>query len=215
MALKLLYHPLSSYCHKVLIALYENETAFTPSLVDLMDDKQRADFLALWPVGKFPVLVDDKRDLVIPESTVIIEYLGLHYPGPVSLVPAEPEAAWQVRRVDRFFDLYVMTPMQSIVADRLVPEDKRNPSSVDAAKQRLKTSYQLLDKDLAGKTWAAGEAFSMADCAAAPALYYADKVLPFTDTHENVTAYFERLLARPSYARVLKEAEPYLAMFPG
>jgi len=215
MALKLLYHPLSSYCHKVLIALYENETAFTPSLVDLMDDKQRADFLALWPVGKFPVLVDDKRDLVIPESTVIIEYLGLHYPGPVSLVPAEPEAAWQVRRVDRFFDLYVMTPMQSIVADRLVPEDKRNPSSVDAAKQRLKTSYQLLDKDLAGKTWAAGEAFSMADCAAAPALFYANNVVPFTDTHENVTAYFERLLARPSYARVLKEAEPYLAMFPG
>jgi glutathione S-transferase len=214
MSLTLHFHPLASYCHKVLIALYENETPFAPNLVDLGNEAERAALLKLWPIGKFPVLRDDARDQTIPESTVIIEYLDRYYPGRTRLIPADADRAREVRLRDRFYDLYVHEPMQKIVGDRLRPEGNKDPHGVEEAKARLRTSYGMIDREMAGRTWVMGEAFSLADCAAAPALFYANEVMPFGDTHQNVAAYFGRLKARPSYARALKEAEPYFAMFP-
>jgi glutathione S-transferase len=214
MSLRLYFHPLSSYCHKVLIALYENDTRFEPVLVNLGDETERAALLKLWPVGKFPVLRDDERNVTVPESTVIIEYLDRHYPGATHLIPSEAEAARQTRLRDRFYDLHVHEPMQKIVGDRLRPEGRKDPHGVEEAKSRLKTSLGMIDSEMASRAWAMGEAFSLADCAAAPPLFYANEVMPFGDTHPNVAAYLKRLKARPSYARVLKEAEPYFAMFP-
>jgi glutathione S-transferase len=214
MSLRLYFHPLSSYCHKVLIALYENDTRFEPVLVNLGDETERAALLKLWPVGKFPVLRDDERNVTVPESTVIIEYLDRHYPGATHLIPSEAEAARQTRLRDRFYDLHVHEPMQKIVGDRLRPEGRNDPHGVEEAKSRLKTSLGMIDSEMASRAWAMGEAFSLADCAAAPPLFYANEVMPFGDTHPNVAAYLKRLKARPSYARVLKEAEPYFAMFP-
>jgi glutathione S-transferase len=214
MSLRLYFHPLSSYCHKVLIALYENDTRFEPVLVNLGDETERAALLKLWPVGKFPVLRDDERNVTVPESTVIIEYLDRHYPGATHLIPSEAEAARQTRLRDRFYDLHVHEPMQKIVGDRLRPEGRKDPHGVEEAKSRLKTSLGMIDSEMASRAWAMGEAFSLADCAAAPPLFYANEVMPFGTTHANVAAYLGRLKARPSYARVLKEAEPYFAMFP-
>jgi glutathione S-transferase len=214
MSLRLYYHPLSSYCHKVLIALYENDTRFEPVSVNLGSETERAALLKLWPVGKFPVLRDDARNLTVPESTVIIEYLDRHYPGATQLIPSDAEDARQTRLRDRFYDLHVHEPMQKIVGDRLRPEGKKDPHGVEEAKNRLKTSLGMIDSEMATRAWAMGETFSLADCAAAPPLFYANEVMPFGTTHANVAAYLGRLKARPSYARVLKEAEPYFAMFP-
>jgi glutathione S-transferase len=214
MSLTLHFHPLASYCHKVLIALYENDTAFTPNIVDLSNESEHAALLKLWPIGKFPVLRDDARNHTIPESTVILEYLDRHYPGRTQFIPADADSAWPMRLRDRFYDLYVHEPMQKIVGDRLRPSGKKDPHGVEEARARLRTSYRMIDDEMAAQTWAAGDAFSLADCAAAPALFYANEVVPFGETHKNVAAYFDRLKARPSYARVLKEAEPYFAMFP-
>jgi glutathione S-transferase len=152
--------------------------------------------------------------VTVPESTVIIEYLDRHYPGATHLIPSEAEAARQTRLRDRFYDLHVHEPMQKIVGDRLRPEGRKDPHGVEEAKSRLKTSLGMIDSEMASRAWAMGEAFSLADCAAAPPLFYANEVMPFGDTHPNVAAYLKRLKARPSYARVLKEAEPYFAMFP-
>jgi glutathione S-transferase len=214
MSLTLHFHPLSSFCHKALIALYENGTPFVRNLVDLSDEAERAALLKLWPIGKFPVLCDEARNQTIPESTVIIEYLDRYYPGRTRFISLDADRAWQTRLRDRFYDLYVHEPMQKIVGDRLRPEGKKDPHGVEEARTRLRSSYRLIDEEMATQSWAMGEAFSLADCAAAPALFYADMVVPFGDTHAHVAAYFERLKARPSYARVLKEAEPYFAMFP-
>ena len=214
MSLTLHFHPLASYCHKALIALYENDTPFTPNIVDLSNESERAALLKLWPIGKFPVLRDDARNQTIPESTVIVEYLDRHYPGRTQFIPADAGSAWPTRLRDRFYDLYVHEPMQKIVGDRLRPSGKKDPHGVEEARARLRTSYRMIDDEMAAQTWAAGDAFSLADCAAAPALFYANEVIPFGETHKNVAAYFDRLKARPSYARVLKEAEPYFAMFP-
>jgi glutathione S-transferase len=214
MSLTLHYHPLASYCWKVLIALYENETAFEPHLVDLSDAAQRAALERLWPILKFPVLRDDARGRTIAESSVIIEYLALHHPGKVALVPADPERAFEVRRWDRFFDLYVHEPMQKIVGDKLRPEGHKDPHGVAEARARLATAYAMLDDHVLDKPWAAGADFSMADCAAAPALHYADRVQPLA-AHAHVKAYLERLHARSSFARVFEEAQPYMRMFPG
>jgi glutathione S-transferase len=214
MSLTLHFHPLASYCHKALIALYENETPFTANLVNLGDETERAALLKLWPIGKFPVLGDEARNQTVPESTVIIEYLDRYYPGSTKFIPADADRAWQARLRDRFYDLYVHEPMQKIVGDRLRAEGKKDPHGVEEARARLRTSYGMIDREMAARTWAMGEAFSLADCAAAPALFYANEVMPFGESHGNVTAYFGRLKARPSYARVLKEAEPYFAMFP-
>jgi glutathione S-transferase len=214
MSLTLHFHPLASYCHKVLIALYESDTPFTPNMVDLSNEIERAALLKLWPIGKFPVLGDDTRNQTIPESTIIIEYLDRYYPGRTQFIPADADRAWQTRLRDRFYDLYVHEPMQKIVGDRMRSDSKKDPHGVEEARARLRTSYRMIDQEMATRTWAMGDAFGLADCAAAPALFYANEVMPFGDSHANVAAYFFRLKARPSYARVLKEAEPYFAMFP-
>jgi glutathione S-transferase len=213
MSLELYFHPLASFCWKVLIALYENHTPFTPHFVDLADESARNELERLWPVGKFPVLRDGAR--AIPESSIIIEYLDWHHPGPVKLVPPDPDLAREARLWDRFFDLYVQAPMQKMVTDKLRPPASHDRHGVQEAGTMLATAYRMLDHQLADKTWSLGDAFSIADCAAAPALYYANRVAPLGDEHGTVASYLARLLSRPSMARVLREAEPYLRMFPG
>lgn len=215
MTLTLHYHPLSSFCWKALIGLYENDTPFTPLVVNLGEDASRAAFLSLWPIGKFPVLRDDARGVTVPETSVILDYLDAHYPGATRFTPADPDAAWRTRLWDRFFDFYVMTPMQKIVGDRIRPsDDQRDPFGVQQARDQLTTSYSLLERELAGRTWMSGDDFGLADCAALPALYYADRVQPLGE-YAAVGDYLERLKARPAVARVLAEAQPYFHMFPG
>lgn len=215
MALTLHYHPLSSYCQKALIALYENDTPFERHVLDLLDESVRARFKELWPIGKMPLLRDEARNRTIPEATIIIEYLAQCYPGRTELVPRDPELAWQTRLRDRFYDLYVSTPMQKIVLDNLRPEGKRDPHGVEEAKTLLASAYGIIEQEMATKTWAVGETFGMADCAAAPALYYANLVMPLGDAHRNAAGYLDRLMRRPSFARACDEAEPYRKMFPG
>ena len=215
MSLTLHMHPLSSYCWKVLIALYENETPFEARVLDLSDPAVVAAFKALWPTTKMPLLRDDAAGRTVPETSIIIEYLQAAYPGPMRFIPEDPDAALRTRLMDRLFDLYVMTPMQAIVGDRIRPAGvAKDPYGVAQARERLAMAYEMLEAELAGRTWAAGEDFSLADCAAAPALFYADKVAPLGETYPNVSAYLDRLLSRPSFARVLQEAEPYFKMFP-
>jgi glutathione S-transferase len=214
MSLTFYFHPLASYCQKALIALYENGTPFTPQMVDLGNEAERAALLKLWPIGKFPVLRDAARDQTVPESSIIIEYLDRHYPGRTRFVPADADLAWQTRLRDRFYDLYVHEPMQKIVGDRLRPREKADSFGLEEARARLRTSYDMIEREMASRAWAMGDHFTLADCAACPSLFYANKVLPFGGTHKNVEAYFDRLKARPSYARVLEEAEPYLKLFP-
>jgi glutathione S-transferase len=215
MSLTLYFHPLSSFCWKALVALYENDTPFAPVTVDLSNETERAGLLKLWPVGKFPVLRDDAQNRIIPESSIIIEYLDTHYPGRTRFIPADAKLDLQTRLRDRFYDLYVHLPMQKIVGDWLRPDDSKDPHGVEEAKARIQSCYGMIDQEIATRTWAMGEAFSIADCAASPALFYANKVVPFGAAHANLAAYFERLTARPSFARVLREAEPFFAMFPG
>jgi glutathione S-transferase len=212
MALELYLHPLSSYCHKVLIALYENNTPFEPKRVDAASF---AEFSKLYPLAKFPVLRDTARNQLIPESTIIIEYLAVHYPGPVALLPEDPDLAWRVRLLDRFFDNYLHTPMQKFADDRLRPDDKRDPFGLEKARGAYRKALDILEADMSGKTWATGDEFTMADCAAAPVLFYGDRFYgPFRGTHPNAMAYLDRLMARPSYARALREAQPYMHLLP-
>jgi glutathione S-transferase len=212
MALSLYYHPLSSYCQKVLIALYENATPFEPVMIDLRDPDSRAKLIELWPIAKFPVLKDG--DWVVPESSIIIEYLDQNYPGPSRLLPSDPEVARQVRLRDRFFDFYVNDTMGKIVADRMRPEGKADPYGVDQARAKLETALQMVEEDMVAKTWAMGDAFTLADCAAAPGLFYANMVTPFESRLPHAAAYLKRLSERPSFARCLAEAKPYLDMVP-
>ena len=214
MTLKLYFHPLSSFCQKALVALYENDTPFEPVIVDLGDPAQRDSLLKLWPIGKFPILRDDARDQTIAESSIIIEYLDQFYPGRTRLVPADPELAWQTRLRDRFYDLYVNVPMQKIVTDRLRPDGQHDPFGVDEARRTLRTAYDMIAREMAEKRWAMGDAFTMADCAAAPALAYATMVEPFGDAHTPAGAYLRRLHERPSFARAWREAEPYRHLVP-
>lgn len=210
--MKLYAHPFSSYSQKALIALYENGTPFEYRLLAVGDARIAAEHAALWPIRKMPVLVDAGRTL--PEASIIIEYLGLYHPGPVRLIPADPRAALEVRFMDRFFDNYVMTPMQKIVFDSLRPADRRDPAGVADARTMLDTACGWLETTMDGRTWAAGGDFSLADCAAAPSLFYADWVHPIGEAHANVRAYRQRLLARPSFARAVDEARPYRKLFP-
>ncbi|MDE2330429.1 MAG: glutathione S-transferase family protein [Bradyrhizobium sp.] len=214
MSLTLYFHPLSSFCWKALIALYENDTPFAPQPVNLVDEAERAALLKMWPIGKFPVLRDEARGQTIPETSIIIDYLDLYYPGPTRFIPADADLGWQTRLCDRFYDLYVHLPMQEIVGDRLRPQGAKDPHGVEEARARIQSCYGMIDKQMDNRTWAAGEAFSLADCAAAPALFYADKVQPFGDEYQNLRLYFDRLKARPAFTRVLQEAEPYFKMFP-
>ena len=213
MALELHLHPLSSYCWKVLIALYETGTPFTPVTVNLGDAAERAAYQQLSPFGKIPALRDTDRGMEVFETSVIIEYLDLHYPGAARMVPASADQALEVRLWDRIFDFYVMDTFQPIVSDRLRPAESRDPLSVEMARGRLRQAYAVIEKKLAGRAWAAGDAFSMADCAAAPALFYAAIAEPLGDLPV-LAAYRERLLARPSVARAIKEATPFFRMFP-
>jgi glutathione S-transferase len=213
MSLTLYYHPLSSYCQKVLIALYENATPFTPLLIDLHDPDSRAKLTKVWPIGKFPVLQDG--DWTVPESSIIIEYLARHYPGPVKLLPDDPDLARRTRMVDRFYDLHIDDQMAKIVGDRWRPDGQHDPYGVTQARERLKIALGMVEEDMAKRQWAMGDDFGMADCAAAPALFYANMVMPFRETHRSAARYLDRLMGRPSYARVLKEAEPYLKLMQG
>jgi glutathione S-transferase len=214
MSLTLHFHPLSSFCHKVLIALYENGTPFTPNIVNLMDEKERTAFRKLWPIGKFPVLRDEARGETIPESSVIIEYLDRHYPGQTHFIPQDGEQARETRLRDRFFDLYLHLPMQKIVGDRLRPADKKDPHGVEEARTMADTALGMIEPEMAPRHWAIGDAFTIADCAAAPPLFYIDKIASLGSRYPNVAAYLDRLKQRPSYARVLREAEPYMQFFP-
>jgi glutathione S-transferase len=214
MSLKLYFHPLSSFCQKALIALYENDTPFEPTIVNLFDEASAAAFKKIWPIGKFPVLRDEARDRTVPESSIIIEYLAQHYPGQSRLVPEDADLARQTRLRDRFFDLYLHLPMQKVVTDKLRPAGKNDAYGVEEAKGMIRTALGMLDQDIATKTWAMGDAFTMADCAAGPPLFFIDMLMPFGDTHKKAAAYLDRLTKRPSFARALKEAEPYLALVP-
>jgi glutathione S-transferase len=212
MSMKLYAHPFSSYCQKVLIALYENDIPFEFRMLTPGDERVSAEHEALWPLKRMPVLVDDDRTVV--EASIIIEHLGLHHSGPVQLIPEERRAALDVRMMDRFFDNYVMTPMQKIVADSLRTAENRDRQGVAEARQLLDTAYRWLDATMTARAWAVGEAFSLADCAAAPALFYADWVQPIDRAFANVHAYRRRLLSRPSFARAVDEARPYRPLFP-
>ncbi len=210
MTLTLYGHPFSSYTQKALIALYENDTAF--QFRSLEDKQAEGEWAALWPIRRFPLLLDDDRSIM--EASVIVEYLDLRYPGRTTLMPRDAHAAVDVRFMDRFFDNYIMTPMQKIVFDRLRPEGDRDSFGVAEARRALDTAYGWLNEKMKGREWAAGEDFSLADCAAAPALFYADWSHPIDDALANVKAYRRRLLSRPSFARAVDEARPYRAYFP-
>jgi glutathione S-transferase len=214
MSLILHAHPLSSYCWKALIALYEKGIPFEFRMVDLGNPESRAALAALWPMAKMPVLEDEERGVAVPETSIIVDYLDTHYRGAIGLVPGEADAARDVRLWDRIFDLYLQGPMQRIIADRLRPEEKRDAFGVAEARAALATALNMVDREVTGKTWARGEAFTLADCAAAPALFYADKVMPFAGNWPEALALLERLKARPSFARVLVEAEPWFKYFP-
>lgn len=215
MTLRLFAHPLSSFCWKVLIPLYEAGTPFTFETLEFgAAEGPIVEFARLWPIGKMPLLRDEARDETVMESSIITEYLDRHYPG-TGLIPADPDAALRVRFLDRFFDHYVMQPQGRLVFEVLRPAESKDPFGVAEARRTLETAYGYLERTLSdGRAWAAGEAFSMADCAAAPALFYAQRCQPWGD-RPALQAYYDRLEARPSFARVLEEAEPFMHMFPG
>ncbi|MGN6787914.1 MAG: glutathione S-transferase family protein [Rhodanobacteraceae bacterium] len=205
-------HPFSSYTQKALIALYENDTPFEFRVLSHEHPDIYTEFERRWPIKRFPLLVDGNRQVM--EATSIIEYLDVHYPGRSRLIPADPDAAVEVRMLDRFFDNYVSTPQQKPVYDRLRPEAGRDPHGVAEARAMLDTAYAWLDDHMAGHGWAAGDAFSLADCAAAPALFYADWAHPIGECFRNVHAYRARLLRRPSFARCVEGGRPYRPLFP-
>lgn len=207
---RLYAHPFSSYCQKALVALYENDTAFEYRTLE--DPAAHAELAARWSLQRFPILVDGERTVI--EASCVIEYLGLHYPGPVRLLPADAQAALEVRMLDRFFDNYLATPQQKIVSDHRLPEAQRDAYGVAAARAALDAAYAWLDQHMAGRTWAVGDSFSLADCGAAPFLFYADWTHRIDTAFRHVLAYRARLLARPSFARAVDEARPYRHYFP-
>ena len=214
MPLTLHYHPLSSYSWKALIPLYEQGTPFERVIVDYGDPASRDAHVALWPMGKIPVLHDAARGETVPEASVIIDYLDRYYPGPAPFTPADADEAWRTRLWDRFFDLHVQSHVQKIVGDRIRPPGQRDLHGVADARAQLSAALAYLERQTPARAWFFGDSFGLADCAAAPALYYADRVQPFGAGLAAVRAYLDRLMARPSVARVLTEAEPYFAMFP-
>lgn len=209
---QLFAHPFAAYCQKVLIALYENDTPFAFRLLDPDHPDNLAALAELSPLGKFPVLFDD--GLIIEESSIIIEHLGQRYPGEIELIPANEEDALDVRLFDRVCDAYVMTPMQKIVGDAIRTPETRDPTGVAEARATLDKAYIWLNTRLEPGTWASGWGFSLADCAAAPALFYADWVHAIPETLDTLRAYRARVLARPSVARSIDEARPYRHLFP-
>jgi glutathione S-transferase len=212
MTLELLAHPFSSYSQKVLIALYENATPFEFRMLDAEYPENAAELIAHWSIAKFPLLLDAGR--AVFESTIIIEYLARHYPGDVALLPQDAETCAEVRLLDRVFDTYVMTPMQAIVDNALRPSTERHEPNVTRARAALDKAYDWLEQRLVGRNWAAGDDFTLADCAAAPALFYADWVNPISAENSVLRAYRAQLLVRPSFARCVDAARPYRPLFP-
>ena len=212
MSLQLFFHPFSSYSQKALVALYENDTPFTPRVLSQDDPATGAEFAQRWPLQRFPILVDGEHTIL--EATAVIEYLAAAHPGPVPLIPPDALAAVDARMMDRVFDNYVSTPQQRVVFDALRPPEARDAFGVAQARAMLETAYAWLDERMARREWASGDAFSLADCAAAPALFYADWTHPIDARFEHLHAYRRRLLARPSFARAVDEARPYRPLFP-
>ncbi len=212
MTLQLFGHPFSSYTWKALIPLYENGTPFEFRMLDPGHPENFAEFASFWPIAKFPLLRDGET--AIFEATAIIEYLASFHPGPVKLLPGDPALAVETRMMDRIFDNYVMTPLQAFMDHALRPAEERDPAGVARARKMLDTIFGWLDDRLAGREWANGSGFSLADCAAAPSLFYADWVHPISEGHANLRAYRARLLTRPSVARAVDEARPYRGLFP-
>jgi glutathione S-transferase len=210
MTLELFAHPFSSYCQKALIAFYENDIPFTYRMME--DPGVGEEFAALWPMKRFPILREDGR--VVLEASIVIEYLQVHHPGPVKLIPEDPDLALEVRMLDRFFDNYVMTPQGKFVFDALRSPQDRDPYGVQEAGQMFDTSYAWLDERMNGRTWAVGEAFTLADCAAAPSLFYADWTYKIPERYGHLLAYRARLLRRPSFARAVDEARRFRHYFP-
>lgn len=205
-------HPFSSYTQKVLVALCENATPFAFREIGPDHPDHIADWLARWPMARFPLLIDGDRQ--VAESSVIIECLDLHHPGPLRLLPEDPEAALEVRFLDRFFDLHMMTPVQEAVGAALGRTGAPAETGLALARQRLEPAYAWADRYLAGREWAAGETFTLADCAAAPALFYADWTHEIPESCATLRAYRARLLARPSFARAVDEARYFRPNFP-
>jgi glutathione S-transferase len=212
MSLELFAHPFSSYCQKVLIALYENEIAFEYRMLDEHHPDNAAVLISHWQIGKFPLLLDNGNAII--ESTVIIEYLARKFPGAVALFPKDQDELAEVRLLDRVFDSYVMTPVQSMVGNALRPEAVRSEPIVHSARELLDKAYSWLDQRIGGRTWAAGSTFTLADCAAASSLFYADWAHPIAAQHDALRAYRARLLAHPSVKRAVDEARPYRPLFP-
>jgi glutathione S-transferase len=212
MSLALYGHPFSSYTQKVLISLYENETPFEFRELGPDAPQHLEEWLKRWPIAMFPLLLDGERQVV--EASIILEYLQLSHPGPVRLLPADPMAALEVRFLDRFFDLHVMEAMQVAVAAKLGRVPMKSEDGLALATQRLERAYSWLEGHLAGRTWAAGEAFTLADCAAAPSLFYADWTYQIPERYPVLRAYRSRLLARPSFARAVDEARYFRPNFP-
>ena len=212
MSLVLFGHAFSSYTQKVLIALYENDTAFEFRSIGPETPQHEAEWLRRWPLRKFPVLVDGERTTA--EASIIIEYLQLRHPGPVQWLPADPMVALDVRFLDRFFDLHVMDPVQHAVGGALTGDPEKRREAVAQTLERLARAYTWLEGALAGRTWAAGEHFTLADCAAAPSLFYADWTHRIAEDYPALRAYRARLLARPSFARAVNEARRFRPYFP-
>lgn len=210
MSIELFAHPFSSYCQKALIAFYENAIPFTYRMIE--DEGVGEELAALWPMKRFPILREGER--VVLEASIVIEYLQVHHPGPVTLIPEDPDIALEARMLDRFFDNYVMTPQGKFVFDALRPAERRDPHGVEEARQMLDTSYAWLDRRMEGRTWAVGETFTLADCAAAPALFYADWTHRIPERYGHLAAYRARLLQRPSFARAVDEARRFRHYFP-
>jgi glutathione S-transferase len=205
-------HPFSSYCMKALIAFYENDIPFEWRVVAPEHPENGAAMAAKWPIRKFPIIVDG--DTQVMEATSIIEYLAVAHPGPVKLIPADPRTAVEVRMMDRIFDNYVMTPQGKCVFDFIKQPENRDPTGVADAKTMLETIYTWLDQRMAGREWAVGDSFTLADCAAAPSRFYADWTHAIPERFTTLIAYRKRLLARPSFARAVDEARPYRPFFP-
>ncbi|MDN2694968.1 glutathione S-transferase family protein [Janthinobacterium sp. SUN073] len=212
MSLILYGHPFSSYTQKVLIALYENAIPFDFRCLAPDMPQHLQQWLERWPLRKFPLLVDGERN--VAETSIIIEYLQLAHPGPLRLLPDDPMQALEARFLDRYFDLHVMAPIQHAVGAALSGDAAKAREGRAFAAEKLDLAYAWLETRLAGKTWAAGVGFTLADCAAAPSLFYADWTQPIPATLPLLRAYRARLLARPSFARAVEEARPYRHLFP-
>ncbi len=212
MSLVLYGHHFSSYTQKVIIALYENALPFEFRNIGPETPEHAAEWARRWPLRKFPLLLDGERDVV--ETSIIIEYLHLKHPGPVRLLPGDPMAALKVRFLDRFFDLHVMDAAQHAVNGALTGKADRREEGIALSKEKLERSYAWLEGELQGRTWAAGEDFTMADCAAAPSLFYADWIYEIPEAYPTLRAYRARLLKRPSFARAVDEARYFRKYFP-